>query len=524
MDLDAKKYTRSHLAEKWLHLDGKPFSLRDYPFFVAPYNSGSREILMRTSRQVAKSTFCSNLMVLDSACIPHFKTLYVAPARDQTSRFSNLRLTKTIHHSPLIRSAFVSNDSVNNVLLQVFKNGSTLALSYACDDADRVRGNSADRVLIDEVQDVDFNAVIPVTRETMAASEYGYMVYCGTPKSMENTIEYLWQKSSRSEWIMRCEGCGTWQFVDSVKSIGKHGIVCLKCSKYLNPRTGQWYDFNKDYLMKGFHVSQPMLPLNCEKPDRWNRILSKLETYSETLFKNEVLGVSDAIGSRFISQDELYALCEDYVINPPPLDSDALEDVRYIAGGVDWSGGGSEFVSRTVVWVFGLTKDGKHKTLYFKVFPFNNPIADVEEVAKTFEQCRCDVVVGDAGEGAVANSHLMRVLGAHRMFQAQYGSHERLIRWNKKDRYLIDRTAAIDSYMLLLKNRGVIFPNARQAMVPIQDILNEYEESSMTGRGGSARKLWRHAHSAPDDCLHAQVFAWLAMKIARSDLELYESE
>lgn len=518
------KYSRSHLAERLLHLDGAPFSLKDYPFYYAVYNTDARETLLKTGRQVAKSTYCSNLMIIDSIRIPHFKTLYVTPTKEQTSKFSNTRLTKTIHYSPHIRKNYIDTSLPNNVLLQVLKNGSLMVLSYAMDDPDRVRGNTADRDLIDEVQDVHYEAVIPVVKECMAASKYAYMAYCGTPKSMENTIEYLWQHSSKTEWIIKCEGCGSHQFIDSARSIGKHGVICIKCGHSLNVRDGFWYDFVKDARVKGFHVSQPMLPVNNESQERWDRILDKLETYSESKFKNEVLGVSDAIGTRFISQEEIMAMCHDYYIpESPPISPDLLEDCRFITGGVDWSGGGSEYVSRTVCWVFGYTNDSRYRTLYFKIFPSDNPIANVEEVARIFNACRCDIVVGDAGEGAVANSHLMRALGAHRVFQVQYGSFFKLMRWNKKDRYLIDRTAAIDSYMLVLKHQGAIFPNAPQMATPIQDMLAEYEESTMTGHGGVSRKVWRHAPSAPDDCLHAQVFAWLAMKIARQDMELYDA-
>jgi len=469
------------------------------------------------------SVYCANLMVIDSIRIPHFKTLYITPTREQTSKFSNTRLGKVIHYSPHIRKNYIDTSLPNNVLLQVLANGSVIVLSYAMDDPDRVRGNSADRDLLDEVQDIHYESVIPVVKECMAASPYAYLTYCGTPKSVENTIEFLWQRSTKSEWIMKCEGCNKWQFVSSAKSIGAHGVICLHCGKQLNVRGGKWYEFNPNARLKGFHISQPMLPANNESQERWDRIIDKMETYSETKFKNEVLGESDAIETRFISQQELLEMCYDYVVPDfPPIPSGLLENVRFIAGGVDWSGGGAEILSRTVVWVWGFTHDGKYRTLFFKIFPGNNPIGDVEEVGQIFEKCRCDIVVGDAGEGAVANSHLVRVLGKHRMFQAQYGSFGKLLRWNKKDRYLIDRTAAIDSYMLQLKNKGMVYPNARQMAVPIQDVLNEYEESTQTAAGGVTRKIWRHAARSPDDCLHAQVFGWLAMKICRQDLELYD--
>lgn len=515
------------MAEKLIWLDGKPFRFTDYPFIKAVYDVEASQIVLKTGRQVSKTCTCANLMLIDSIAIPHFKTLYISPSREQTSKFSNTRLSKIIHYSPLIRQTFVDPKLPNNVLLQILANGSEMALSYADEDADRVRGITADREFIDEVQDILYDEVIPVVKECMSNSDYWYLIYAGTPKSMENTIEYIWRRSSQSEWIMKCDGCGKWQFVDSVKSIGKTGVICLNCGKNLNVRNGQWYNFNPNATTKGFHISQPILPKNTENKMRWQRILQKLETYSETKFKNEVLGVSDAIGFRFISQEELASLCEDYFVDLP-LSSRIQEGIRAVVGGVDWGGGAgsSEVVSRTVAWVFGLTQDYKLKTLYFKIFTEDNPIENVKEVGKIFGQCGCQIVIGDAGGGAVANAALRDILGEHRVFQSQYGGgsgYDKLIRWSKQaKRYLVNRTGAIDSFMLALKNKEIVFPHVRQMATPISDILNEYEETTTQGGHGGGRKVWRHAPTAPDDSLHAMIYAWLAMKVLQGDVEFYE--
>jgi hypothetical protein len=76
---------------------------------------------------------------------------------------------------------------------------------------------------------------------------------------------------------------------------------------------------------------------------------------------------------------------------------------------------------------------------------------------------------------------------------------------------------------LALKNKEIIFPHVRQMAEPISDIMNEYEEVTSQGAHGGGRKVWRHAPTAPDDCLHAQIYAWLAMKVLQGDLEFYES-
>jgi len=525
---NVKKYTRAQIAQSWFWLDGHPYSLHDYPFLQTIYETDAREVVMVTGRQVSKSTTSACLMLADSVVIDHFRTLYVSPTREQTSKFSNTRLSKIIHYSPLMRDNYVDPDLPNNVLLQILANGSEMSLSYAWDDPDRIRGITADRELIDEVQDIVYDAVIPVVKECMANSDYALMMYSGTPKSMENTIEFLWRKSTQAEWIMKCEGCGSWNYINTIKSLGRNGIVCLKCDHYLNPRNGKWFDMNPDSKMKGFHISQPMLPKNVENPIRWERILEKLEGYTATQFKNEVLGVSDDIGARFISQEELLTLCVDYYIDLP-LTPAIVNGIRIVVGGVDWAGNSDDGAkSRTVAWVWGLTQDYKFKTLYYRVFQKANAIEDVEEVARIFEACQCRYVIGDAGEGAVANSVLRDKLGAHRVGQAQYGGgagFSALIRWNRQGtRYLVNRTAAIDSFMLELKKQGVIFANPRQMAVPIQDILNEYQESTHSGQGGSIRSIWKHSPNSPDDCLHAMVFGWLAMKVVQGELKFYDKD
>lgn len=513
--------TKSALVEEFLYIDGKKVSFKDYPFHYAVYDGVFPALLKKTSRQVGKSTMACNFMITESIARPFFKTLFVAPTKEQTSKFSNTRLSKTLNYSPLVRKRFCGYEDTDNVFLKVLSNGSEISLSYASDDPDRIRGISADRIALDEVQDMDLTAVIPVVKECASNSDYGYETYMGTPKSMENGIEWLWQQSTQSEWIMKCGGCGKFAFVDDAKSIGKHGPICVKCGGPLKPREGQWYEMNPGARIKGFHISQPMLPLNSENPVRWERILDKLENYAASRFKNEVLGVSDAIGTRMISKEELEALCDpDFRMEYPPLEN--YLDFVAISGGVDWSGGGSAGESRTVAWVWGLMPDNRLKMLYYRIFPGRNQVEDVREVAQTFDAFRCNVVCGDAGEGAVANAMLAEHLGAHRVWQVQYsGSVSSHVKWNGHDKFILDRSAFIDSYMLMLKKGGVQFGNVLEMQPAIKDILAEFEEVTQNGMG---KKVWRHAPTQPDDALHAGLFAWVAMRIARGELQTYQAK
>ena len=513
--------TRSQIAQAWLQLDGTNFSLEDYPFYTSIYNGNWDQMLMMCGRQIAKSTTSCNQMVCDSVAIPHFKTLYVAPTEKQTSIFSNSRLQKTISGSPAIRNQFTSSSHQMAVGRKSFTNGSEINLSYASDDPDRVRGYSSDRIAYDEIQDIVHDAVVPVVNETMANSKYGWVTYSGTPKSLENTIEVLWQQSTQDEWIMMCTGCSKWNFVSTTDSVGKRGIICVNCGKYLNPRIGRWHSMNPGAAIQGFHISQLILPLNNESDQRWRRILYKYENYSESAFKNEVLGVSDAVGTRMVSLEDLEACCRNYTISRVP-DPSIWEDVQLTVAGVDWSGGGSStFTSRTVVWVWGQLPNGQLKTMYYRIFPTSNPVQDVDDIAKICAEYNCQMVVGDAGMGATSNALLMKALGKHRVVQAQYGSSAVLCRWNNKDRYMVDKTAAIDSMMLNYLRNAVIFPRKSQMTQPFDDILAEYEQVTQQGAG---KKIWTHSPLVPDDALHAQVFGWLAHQIATHKIEFYNTD
>lgn len=454
--------------------------------------------------------------------------MFISPSQEQTLKFCNTRLGKTINYSPLIRKYYVDPNFSNRILLRMFRNGSEMASSFALDDPDRARGISADRVAYDEFQDILYDAVVPVVNECMSNSNYAYETYAGTPKTMEASIQYLWDKSSQTEWVIKCDGCGKYTFFVDKRVVGLKGPICLKpdCGKYLDVRKGQWVDMQKGASVKGYHINQLMLPLNvplCADMDgtleqraneRWERIREKLDDYSEAKFNNEVLGISDSIGSRLISKDELESLCIGPQVSPYPT-QDIKNGVHTFVAGIDWSGGGTEGISRTVVWIWGIKPDHSLVTAYFKIFPVGNPVADVDEIIEVLTNYHVPMVVGDAGEGSLANSLLQSKLGQHRAIQVQYGAFKKPLNWNGVDRYLGDRTTLIDNFLMTLKRKGASYPaNLPLMRDPIQDILNVYEQVTAQGK-----RVWRHSPTLPDDCLHAQLFGWLAAKIISQNLK-----
>jgi hypothetical protein len=538
--MDKPSAAYSEIAEAWIVLDGKDFDLTNWPMHREFYDGRYDRTLLKTSRQVGKSTTLANFEIIEGATIPHFSSMYVSPSKEQTVRYSATRVAKTMRYSPIIKNNFLKTDLSDRVLHKQFTNGSEMLFTYAMDDADRLRGPSTDRNLFDEVQDILYDPVITIGNETMAQSEYAYETYAGTPKSMENTIQYLWSTSSQTEWVMKCSGCSLHQFVASERSIGKDGPICLKCGKYLNPFEGFWVDtspytasvgYPEEQFLKGFHFCQPIMPQNVplamsrygtEREQiarkRWGRILRKLEDTSPYIFRTEVLGVSDSKGMRLITREDLEALCTD---DRKMLATPHTSDFQGIVGryaGVDWSGGGESGNSRTALWIWGLRgADRKLVTMFYKVYPGEQPLNVIREIAQIIRAYQVELVVGDAGEGHYANDSLRELLGVNKVYQAQYGAYKEALVYGK-DRFLVDRTMFIDSFMMGIKHEEFVFGNVHQMKVAFDDIMNEYEEVTRNGR-----KVWRHFLSAPDDCLHAAVFGWIAYKVATQNLSVYRA-
>lgn len=501
--------TRSEFAEAVIQLDGRPFSLDDFPFYRSIYDLQYQIILMMCGRQVAKSTSICNRSVSNSATIPFWKTLYVAPSQDAAQVFSTSRLDPTIKLTPQL-AALTPPGVPLNVYHKRFLNGSEIRLGYAKDNGDRIRGRSADEVLWDEIQDIALQAVAPVVNESAANSNYGYEFYAGTPKSMENGIQILWEDSTQDEWIIPCVGCGSWNAIMSDAHIGKRGIVCAKCKRPINARAGQWHSMNPGAKIKGYHISQFILPLNSEMPSRWQRLLRKYETYEESKFKNEVLGISDARGTRLLSIDDLRRGCQDYTLIENPTAWD-LPSGGVTVAGVDWSGGGSAtYTSRSALWIANYSPTGKVTTLYFKIYPTRNPVEDVRDIAQRCRAWGVQRIVGDAGVGAVANAYLAELYGEERVSQAQYGAFSKGIAWNGRDRFNVDKTSAIDTVMKQMRDGAYVFPREDLCTEVFADILAEYEETTNQGAG---RRVWRHVPKVPDDALHAAVFCWIAAQL-----------
>jgi hypothetical protein len=419
-----------------LQLKGQPYRLDDYfpfePFFKTTV---PKSILLKTGRQVSKSTSLAAQGIVSSASLPYFSTLYVTPLFEMVRRFSHNYVREFLEQSP-VRKLFVSQKTLNNVLQRTFVNGSTMYFSYAFLDANRTRGIPADRRVADEIQDLQYD-FLQIIDETLSGSKYGLRQSSGTPKSLDNTIEKVWQDSSQAEWVTKCReaGCGHYNVPalshDLWDMIGpwraditekEPGLVCAKCGKPLAPKTGRWLHAFPDRQMTnaGYHIPQQIMPMHYGSPEKWGELVGKQAgkgNTTTTTFLNEVCGESSDFGSKLVTETDLKAAC---VLPWKRRGAPGAKHIRRYTHrvlAVDWGGGGGRVsntikktgeqarvrTSYTTLAVLGITGDGKidviwgHRSLRTHDFLYEAKLC-VEAIGR-FECSHLVHDFSDAGEG-----------------------------------------------------------------------------------------------------------------------------
>jgi len=304
------------------------------------YDTPARRILLFCARQVEKSTLLGNRAITYSCMVTGCRTLYVSPSATQTKTFSSDRIKDPLETSDVLR-AFTMNSLQQNVFEKQFVNRSKITLRYAFLNADRTRGIPAWQLLIDELQDI-LSDNIPIIEQctSHAPERWKRFVYSGTPKSLDNVIEYYRANlSTQGEWVVPCDRHGGdggryWNILCE-KNIEKKGLVCEKCRELIDPMhpDAQWARMVEEAPFESYRIPQLMVPWKA-----WSEILLDYERYGRDKFYNEVLGISFDSGLRPLTMKQVQECCLEEV----RMSFEALEALRNMSygrdvfAGVDW--------------------------------------------------------------------------------------------------------------------------------------------------------------------------------------------
>lgn len=413
-----------------LNLKGKPYSLKDhFPFSTFFRHRRPKKVVLKTGRQVSKSTSLAADGVMTSILHPFFTTLYVTPLFEQIRRFSNNYVKPFVEESPL-KALWLGHNAEQNVLQRSFRNYSKMQFSYALLDADRIRGITADKVAIDEVQDMD-SEHIPIILETMSYSRFELSQYTGTPKTLDNTIEGLWQQSSQAEWFVPCYHCNKqnipaahYDIEDMIGPVHNDisakipATICAGCSKPINPRFGRWVHRYPDrrWDFAGYHVPQIIMPIHYENAEKWATLVGKRDGWEAQphVFYNEVLGESYDVGQKLVTLTELQAAAVLPWENNPKEPAKAVMTARrsYTKRvlAVDWGGGGESGISLTTIAVLGLKPDGDIDCIWGKRLTTpHDHLGEAEECLHWYKEFNCSLFTHDyTGAGVLRETFMVQ--------------------------------------------------------------------------------------------------------------------
>ena len=512
---------------------GEPLSFADYPFAFQMFElQAGGFLVVRGSRQIAKSTsFCCRQQLL-ARLIPGFKSLYIVPRNQQLKTYQNKM--REIEHAMV---GFVKKngpDLRKNLGYKEFSNGSTIELAYVLTTASNIRGKSADELLFDEAQDFDPDLEIEVV-QTQSASASPVTIYAGTSLDTGTMLEKKWSESSQGLWITRCSHCNhdniplpEHQVLDMIQ---RAGPACVKCGKPIDIRTGKFIHSYPDRVpsgRKGVHIPQIVTPSVVKNPIRWAKIYDmKVKQGGDRKFLQEVLGIAVEEGEREITKKNLQDVC---ILG---RDLEALHrkarERRYdhVISGADW--GGSDYIpaqhikiSTTVHVVMGITPDGKFDIIHFRRYSGMNYDSIVEDMIKNHTSLNGKFMASDFGVGAHYNSKIREKIPPEKHLIFGYvGPASDLISEPKGahiyNQWSLNKTESISLTYEAVRQQRIRCFAWDYAQEYLSDFLNLFRapgERSQSGAGsGATTFIYRSHPSKPNDSLMAVNYAYMLGKI-----------
>lgn len=514
--------TKSEVAERILCLQGSPYSLKDYLMFKDIFNTSYDKRVMRAGRQVSKTITIAADLVVEASLTPYNSLLYANASGSQTTSFSTSKLDPFLIHSPVIYNKLMkSKHCINNIYNKRFANFSEVRLSYFSESADRIRGYSANRLYVDEVQDILHDAIIDA-EECLSASKNPTVIYAGTSKTMITSLEYYWELSTQKRWMIKCDSCGKYNIPDK-SNIDKIGFVCKKCKSILDTYKGFWYPTcsgnPEDKGCDGYAIPQIIMPMHCCNPKKWSNLFDKFENYPSAKFDNEVMGEPTGEGTQLITESLIQEMCIPTLAMDDHPNGVNTRGSTYIVAGIDWGGSGLDGVSRTVLSIYAVYPGVPEIIKIFcKIYSAGEPSQHVHDIASVCRTFDVTSVYGDHGNGNFALSQLHTLLPNKQVVPVMYTEQAAPFRWDHHgQKFIVNRTIMIDSFLLDIKSKKIKCFRYEDFKPFSQDLLN-VKEVFLNEANGMSRRAWRHHPKKSDDVLHSMVFGWFGSRVLMGDL------
>ena len=498
--MDRLKIRNSDFIQKTLMLDGNLWRLSNRPHIFAIINSMTKRNLLKTARQVEKSTTMAGRQLAKCCLNPNRSYLYVSPTMKQTGVYSRKKIDEAIEMSPLIRKNFYPGVKGFKVEEKRLKNHTTMYFRSAYHDADNIRGITVSlEIDFDEIQDI-LKDVFSVVEACALRFPEAQFCYAGTPKTLDNGIELMWQNTNQCEWAIKCMGCGHWNIL-SINNVllDKPGIWCTKCKRELNTLEGCWVKARQDIdNFNGFCLPYIILYKNLVD---WDDLFFKMRTWDTGELMNEVFGQSYDNGAKPLTREQLVAACDPNRNMWLTIPTEYQYHEYY--AGIDWGMGRTKKSTGYTVLTIGYFCQimQKFKVVFCKRFvgPEAEPNTMLPEIARLLMHFKCKAIGADYGFGFGLNDVVRKKLSTNCTYVTfNHSVIKKFLAYNEDSKtYVTNRTEVMTELFSRIRHQTIEFYNWSEFEDIGKDYLNINSEYSDT-----LRQL-RYIHTQPDDAFHS---------------------
>ncbi len=509
------------LINQFLRFNESNYSMQKFPPMAAMYKQnliGSTVWL--TSRQSSKSQSLAAYGLGLCAARPGTSVLDVFPMFDQAKTFSRKRLGAIIRESPILKYLLSGPDASDAWDRKIMRNRSSIRLGYILTNPDRIRGESADFLNCDEVQEMD-DDMLPIVQSCLDASELAIKQFTGTPLTTTNLIQEFWDESSQAQWHVWCPSCGNENIPsaeeDLLDMIGDEGPICAECGSDLDPASpeqGCWIHHRPERRTKfsGYHISHVILPDHYRFQHKWEDLLYKKRNWPEAQFYNEALGEPMDVGHTRLSKKDIQDAC---VLEDRSLEEAAQhrrEKYNRVLMAADWGGKGMvNEESRTAYVVLGQRKR-KHlyDVLWYNIFDISSKTEnEMEEMDLMYKKFGCQRFAYDDQTDPnypFLLTSLTDIPDDHRVPIRYYAGRRRLqeiMSWKEPPKsglpgyHEVDKTRSLLLLFLAIKKGFVRFPKWEVFEEASRDLLSLEDVYSNTASGPML--LIKRQANQPDD-------------------------
>jgi len=505
IDRSIETLLRHEFVERAFYTDSKkPFSFVGREYLIPIYDSDRRYLVLLASRQTEKSTFLSKDLLIDAMLNDNDALLYTSALQKHVDDFCHRKIDKQFNFNEALAEEFLGPGTINNVRDKMLSNGTTIALRAIGTSPESARGIPARKIYFDETQSIASDNFPVVLESAQSYPDDSAYIFTGTPLTRGNYLSQLYFKSNQNEWIIRCDRCNKENDPLGIDHIDedKPYLFCQHCKKRMNARKGRWVPQNPDSTATGYRICRLMTPTARWTTPALDGILDKYKEYPEARFMNEVLGVPWDLGVVPITEEEVYACCEEYDLldleNPPAWigGSDTFMAIDWAWSDVQ---GGQSY---TIISVGMIEFDGRIKILYVKRFvgpKYHDPDTVLHEMVLTAYRFSVKAIGTDYGVGHKENIRLRPMVAPIPVVEMLYSDQKKDAYYDwVSQTYSMNKSRSLDLVFSKLTKKGYKFPRREQIESFAADILNIYTEYDPNYK----LVKYEHAGTGPDDFLH----------------------